>query len=148
LKQRTREINSGRIMQFQLKLSNETWKYVYIDNDTNSKFNSFLCAFLIIFEASFPVSMNVYTETRMAGIKRIVFLDFIHRLVSQEQTKLRKLKIIDKRTTIHTSTNKSHTNHSATYLGAHTYTHKPWLVSDPCVICLWTCVLLFFCLYF
>jgi hypothetical protein len=29
-------------------------------------------------------------------IKRIVFLDFIHRLVSQEQTKLRKLKIIDK----------------------------------------------------
>jgi len=25
-------------------------------------------------------------------IKRIVFLDFIHRLVSQEQTKLRKLK--------------------------------------------------------
>jgi hypothetical protein len=41
-------------------------------------------------------------------IKRIVFLDFIHRLVSQEQIKLRKLKIIDKRTTIHTSTNKSH----------------------------------------
>jgi hypothetical protein len=32
------------------------------------------------------------------GIKQIVFLDFIHRLVSQEQTELRKLKIIDKRT--------------------------------------------------
>jgi hypothetical protein len=32
----------------------------------------------------------------------------IHRLVSQEQTKLGKLNIIDKRTTIHTSTNKSH----------------------------------------
>jgi hypothetical protein len=31
------------------------------------------------------------------SIKRIVFLDFIHRLVSQEQTKLKKLKIIDKR---------------------------------------------------
>jgi hypothetical protein len=30
-------------------------------------------------------------------IKRIVFLDFIHRLVSQKQTKLKKLKIIDKR---------------------------------------------------
>jgi hypothetical protein len=29
------------------------------------------------------------------SIKRIVFLDFIHRLVSQEQTKLKKLKIID-----------------------------------------------------
>jgi len=31
---------------------------------------------------------------RMKCIKPIVFLDFIHRLVSQEQTKLRKLKII------------------------------------------------------
>jgi hypothetical protein len=31
-------------------------------------------------------------------IKRTVFLDFIHHLVSREQTKLRKLKIIDKRT--------------------------------------------------
>jgi hypothetical protein len=30
-------------------------------------------------------------------IKRIVFLDFIPRLVSQEQTKLKKLKIIDQR---------------------------------------------------
>jgi hypothetical protein len=38
----------------------------------------------------------------------------IHRLVSQEQTKLRKLKIIDKRTTIHTSTNKSHKDHLLT----------------------------------
>jgi hypothetical protein len=31
------------------------------------------------------------------SFKRIVFLDFIHRLVSQEQTNLKKLKIIDKR---------------------------------------------------
>jgi hypothetical protein len=30
------------------------------------------------------------------NIKRIVFLDFIHRLVSQEQRKLKQLKIIDK----------------------------------------------------
>jgi hypothetical protein len=31
------------------------------------------------------------------SVKRIVFLDFIHRLVSQEQAKLKELKIIDKR---------------------------------------------------
>jgi len=42
-------------MQFQLQLANETLESVYTDNDTNSKFNSFLHTFLNIFEASFPV---------------------------------------------------------------------------------------------
>jgi hypothetical protein len=37
-----------------------------------------------------------------------VFLDFIHRLVSQEQTKLRENKNYGQKNTIHTSTNKSH----------------------------------------
>jgi hypothetical protein len=57
--------------------------------------------------------MGTGLAQRLSYIERIVFLDFIHRLVSQEQTKLKKLKIIDKRLkhkyiTIHTSTNKSH----------------------------------------
>jgi len=55
LKQRTREINNERIMQFQRQLPNESWECVNIDNDTNSKFNSFLCTFLNISEAGFPV---------------------------------------------------------------------------------------------
>jgi hypothetical protein len=55
LKTRTREINNEKIMQFQLQLANETWESVYIDKDSNSKFNSFLHTFLKIFEASFPV---------------------------------------------------------------------------------------------
>jgi hypothetical protein len=55
LKQRTREINNERIMQFQLQLANDTWESVYIDNGTNNKSNSFLHIFLSIFEASFPV---------------------------------------------------------------------------------------------
>jgi ribosomal protein L33 len=42
-------------MQLQLQLANETWKSVYIDNGTNSKFNSFLHTFLNVFEGSFPV---------------------------------------------------------------------------------------------
>jgi hypothetical protein len=37
-----------------------------------------------------------------------VFLDFIHRLVSQEQTKLRKNKNYRQKNTIHMSTNNSH----------------------------------------
>jgi hypothetical protein len=44
----------------------------------------------------------------LSTIKQIVFLDFIHRLVSQEQTKLRKIKIIDKRTQ-YTRPQTSHT---------------------------------------
>jgi hypothetical protein len=55
LEQRTREINNETIMQFQLQLTNETWESVYIDNDTNDKFNSFLCTFFNNFEANFPV---------------------------------------------------------------------------------------------
>jgi hypothetical protein len=62
------------------------------------------------FKASFAQSPELHTYWRLPNslhtdfqqtfnmIKRIVFLDFIHRLVSQEQTKLRKLKIIDRRT--------------------------------------------------
>jgi hypothetical protein len=42
-------------MQFQLQLANESWESVYIDSDTNNKFNSFLRTFLNILEASFPV---------------------------------------------------------------------------------------------
>jgi len=44
-----------RIMQFQLQLPNEAWESVYVDNNTNNKFNSFLCTFLNIIDASFPV---------------------------------------------------------------------------------------------
>jgi hypothetical protein len=55
LKQRTRKINNDTIMQFQLLLKNETWESVYKDQDINKKFNSFLCTFLNIFEASFPM---------------------------------------------------------------------------------------------
>jgi len=42
-------------MQFQLQLANETWESVYIDNNTNNRFNSFLDTFLNVFEASFQV---------------------------------------------------------------------------------------------
>jgi hypothetical protein len=64
--------------------------------------------------------------------KRIEFMDFIHRPVSQDK---KKLKIVEKRLKLEqiktqTSTNKSHkgpiTNHRATYLGTHTNKHlKP-----------------------
>jgi hypothetical protein len=55
LKQRTRKINSKRIMQFQIQLANESWECVRIDSDTINMFDSFLHIFLNIFEASFPV---------------------------------------------------------------------------------------------
>jgi len=42
-------------MNFQILLKIETWKSVYIDKDPNIMFNSFLCTFFNIFQASFPV---------------------------------------------------------------------------------------------
>jgi hypothetical protein len=67
LKQRTKEINNERLTQFHLQLANESWESVYIDNDTNKKFNSFPRTLLNIFEASLLVK---YTETIMAGLHK------------------------------------------------------------------------------
>jgi hypothetical protein len=51
-------------------------------------------------------------------------MDFIHRLVSQEQKKIEKLKIIEKRLKpeqikIHTSTNKSQTTEQPSWVHTH-----------------------------
>jgi hypothetical protein len=54
MKQRTREISSEWIMQFELQVANEKLG-ICIDDDTSSKFDSFLRTFLNIFEVSFPV---------------------------------------------------------------------------------------------
>jgi hypothetical protein len=37
LKQITRKINNGTIIEFQLLLKNKTWESVYKHNDTNNK---------------------------------------------------------------------------------------------------------------
>jgi hypothetical protein len=55
LKQRTRLIDNETIMTFHTLLRRETWESVDIDTDPNHIFNSFLCTFLNIFQAGFPV---------------------------------------------------------------------------------------------
>jgi hypothetical protein len=66
------------------------------------------------------------------SVKRIVFLDFIHRLVSQKTNKIEEIKNYRQNITIHTSTNKSHkcqllTTDKLTWA----YTHiNPWSKSD------------------
>jgi len=42
-------------MNFQTLPNKETWEYGYVDKDSNHMFNSFLCTFLNIYQASFPV---------------------------------------------------------------------------------------------
>ena len=42
-------------MNFQTLLKQEAWESVYIDKEPNHMFNSGLCAFLNIFQASFWV---------------------------------------------------------------------------------------------
>jgi hypothetical protein len=55
LQQITRSIHNETIMNFQTLPNKETWEYVFVHKDSNRMFNSFLCTFLNIFQASFPV---------------------------------------------------------------------------------------------
>jgi len=55
LKHSTRLIEIETIMDFQTLLEKENWDSVYIEKDPNRTFNLGLCAFLNIFQASFPV---------------------------------------------------------------------------------------------
>jgi hypothetical protein len=57
-------MNNERIMQFQLQIANKTLESVYINNDGNSKFSSFLLTFLNIFEVSFPVICKIIHRNR------------------------------------------------------------------------------------
>ena len=59
LNQRTRLIDNETLMNFQTLLKKETWESAYIDTDSNHMFNSFLCTFLNIFQASFPVKYKI-----------------------------------------------------------------------------------------
>jgi len=47
-------------MNFQTLLKKGTWESVYKNKDPNHLFNSFLCTFLNIFQASYPVFL--YSE--------------------------------------------------------------------------------------
>jgi hypothetical protein len=71
LKQRIRLINNETITNFQTLLKKETWESVYRDNDTNYMFNSFLCTFLNIFQASFPIKYkSSNNKKKMTGLHK------------------------------------------------------------------------------
>jgi hypothetical protein len=55
LTDKTRFINNDTIAIFQQLLENETWECIYVHDDINGIFNTFLNIFWNIFEASFPV---------------------------------------------------------------------------------------------
>ena len=48
-------MNNETVMNFQSVLKKEMWESVYKNTDPNRVLNSFLCTFLNIFKASFPV---------------------------------------------------------------------------------------------
>jgi hypothetical protein len=68
LKWRTRIINDETTAQFQRLLENETWEPVFENRDTNYKFNSSLCTFLKIFEASFPIQNKSIGKSKTTGL--------------------------------------------------------------------------------
>jgi hypothetical protein len=49
-----RKINKYTIAYFQLKLGHETWEPVFVGNDVNKIFSSFLNIFLRIYSSNFP----------------------------------------------------------------------------------------------
>jgi hypothetical protein len=46
-------------------MKKETWESVYRDNDANYMFDSFLCTFLNIFQASFPIKYKSINNKKM-----------------------------------------------------------------------------------
>jgi len=50
-----RDINQSTIAEFQLKLSYETWDKIFMKNDVNEIYNSFLNIFLRHYHSCFPV---------------------------------------------------------------------------------------------
>jgi len=51
-------MDNETIMNFQTLQKKERWESVSIDTHANHMFNSFLCTFLNIFQASFPVKLQ------------------------------------------------------------------------------------------
>jgi hypothetical protein len=78
--QKSSEKNSERLMQFQLQLANETWVSVYIDNDTNNKFNYVLHAFLNIFQVTFPVKYKSIQRNKNGWITQGIKIFFEHKM--------------------------------------------------------------------
>ena len=75
LKQRTTLTDIKTIINFQTLLHKEIWESEYIGTDPKHMFNSFLCTFLKIFPASFPVQYKTMKDKNnwiTQGIKNIL----------------------------------------------------------------------------
>jgi hypothetical protein len=72
LTHRTRLINNDTITIFQQLLKNETWECIYVNNDINGIFNTFLDIFLNIFESSFPGKyIQISISQKMVGLQKV-----------------------------------------------------------------------------
>jgi hypothetical protein len=70
LKERNTEENKERIFQFQLQLTNEFWESLRIGKNTSNNLNSFLCNFLYIFEAVYPVKYKNIQRNKNCWISK------------------------------------------------------------------------------
>jgi hypothetical protein len=58
----------------------ETWESVYRDNDTNYMFSSFVCTFLNIFQASFPIKYkSINNKKIMTGLLQGIKISCKHK---------------------------------------------------------------------
>jgi hypothetical protein len=59
-----RQINKANIENFKLNFSYETWEEIFIDDEVDKIFNSFLNTYLRDFNNSFPVKKSFYNYSR------------------------------------------------------------------------------------
>jgi hypothetical protein len=58
----TRKINKSLVLEFNFKLTYESWDNVLSYDDVNVSFNNFLNTYLKIFYSSFPIKKIHYTS--------------------------------------------------------------------------------------
>jgi hypothetical protein len=66
----TRKINKASVLDFNLKLSYESWDDVFSYDDINLSFNNFLNTYLRIFYSSFPIKKIHYTSHTKAWLTK------------------------------------------------------------------------------
>jgi Notch-like protein len=63
-----RQINKANIENFKLNLSYETWEEIFIDDEVDKIFNSFLNTYLRVFNKSFPVKKSYHNYNNKAWL--------------------------------------------------------------------------------
>jgi hypothetical protein len=74
-----RKFNESLALDFNIKLTYESWDSVFSYNDVNSSFNNFLNTYLRIFYSSFPMKKIHYTSYTKAWLTQGIKISCINK---------------------------------------------------------------------